>query len=458
MLDENPFSESDIHNLSLLAGQSLKQLKEKDYPDLLIFPQNLFECKDEIENQIIYSLDKESKTLQTQNMMGFIGINDTQLSICSRFTKNEKNDYFLHYMLQKVFSIHIVKFEHSFSDDKIFEFLLYMFPHFLKKALQQGIFKEYQGRSYNDANVKGSIDVNRQVRSNIPFAGKIAYRTREFSRDNHVTQLIRHTIEYIQSHPFGQNILHIDEDTKMYVQQIIDTTPSYDRNRRWGIMNENERSVKHPFYSEYTNLQKICLQILRHEKIKYSKEKDKMYGILFDGAWLWEEYLGIILEKELIHYYHKKGRNWYLFEKNKQQIIPDYLSNEKGDENKREFVADAKYIPLNRWESTNNEERALAIYYKTVMYMYRFQSELGFLLYPMQNEGHESKRMMIAGRNSHVVKLGFAIPKEDDSNDFTAYCVAMNKKEEEYINFIRAIKAELLEHSSCSHDTKDSYL
>lgn len=49
------------------------------------------------------------------------------------------------------------------------------------------------------------------------------------------------------------------------------------------------------FYKEYTALQKLCLQILRQEEIKYGIDSDKVYGILFDGAWLWEEYLNTLL-------------------------------------------------------------------------------------------------------------------------------------------------------------------
>ena len=38
-------------------------------------------------------------------------------------------------------------------------------------------------------------------KKNIPFMGKIAYTTREHSYNNNLTQLVRHTIEYIKTHP-----------------------------------------------------------------------------------------------------------------------------------------------------------------------------------------------------------------------------------------------------------------
>ena len=40
-----------------------------------------------------------------------------------------------------------------------FNFLLFLFPHYLKAAMRKGLFKKYIRRSYNDGNVKGTIDI-----------------------------------------------------------------------------------------------------------------------------------------------------------------------------------------------------------------------------------------------------------------------------------------------------------
>ena len=44
-----------------------------------------------------------------------------------------------------------------------------MFPFYLKKALRQGLYKEYHKQNYNDSNVRGTIDINRHLGKNIPF-------------------------------------------------------------------------------------------------------------------------------------------------------------------------------------------------------------------------------------------------------------------------------------------------
>lgn len=435
------FTKSDSENLSKLGNKSIEDLLSGNNPNLLVFPNDIKECKDEIQNDHIFNFNAEDNTLETSNILGFIGLKDTQLTIRSRFAKDGQEDYFLHYMLQKVFAINLFRLEHGTSDNSIFDFLLYMFPNLLKNALRQGLYKEYQKREYNDSNVKGTIDVNRHIRLNIPFAGRIAYNTREYCYDNHITQLIRHTIEYIRNKPLGNSILNNDDDTKTAVQEIIRATGTYDRNQRSAIINKNIIPVHHPYFSKYTALQKICLQILRHDKIKYGDDKEKVYGILFSGSWLWEEYIGIVLRERFNHYYLNKGTQFHLFKDENdskvQKIIPDYLSKEEGDINKRKMVADAKYIALNK-NNTYGEERALAIYYKTVMYMYRFQSDLGFLFYPYQTENTEDINcktdiLTVIGLNSHIIKLGFPIAK---SNTFENFCSQMTTQEKKYSNEI----------------------
>lgn len=105
---------------------------------------------------------------------------NTQLTIRSRFSEGTEEDYFLHYMLQKVLSLNIIELKHKTADEQILDFLIYLFPSLLKRAIRQGIFKEYQNRAYDNANIKGRINVSKFIQKDIPFAGHIAYNTREY--------------------------------------------------------------------------------------------------------------------------------------------------------------------------------------------------------------------------------------------------------------------------------------
>jgi 5-methylcytosine-specific restriction enzyme subunit McrC len=390
----------DIVNFSKIANYKLNELLSEKHPDLLVFPANFRQYHDDIEKSSIFSL--HDNKLTTNNVMGFVGVNESQLTITSRFAKDDKSDYFLHYMLQKVFSINIFKFDQTKAKESIWDFLLYLFPYYLKKALSQGLYKNYQRFSYNDPNLKGSIDVTRHIRLNYPFSGKIAYKCREHTYDNPVTQLIRHTIEHIKQHKFGKGILSADSETNAAVNQIVNATTGYNRNERLSVMNQNIRPVSHPYFTEYKLIQKICLQILRFEKLTFGKEKDKIYGLLFDGAWLWEEYLNKIMKDGFLHPENKtKNNKHYLFETNKtkyQVIYPDFISNEK---EKPKVIADAKY---KQFDEVNKGD-----YYQIITYMYRFNSKNGYLLYP-HKETKKLKHMKIIGTDGTVTKLGLAIP------------------------------------------------
>ena len=61
--------------------------------------------------------------------------------------------------------------------------------------------------------------------------------------------------------------------------------------------------------------------------------------MLIDAAWLWEEYLALLLEGKYTHYFLGDGSPIRLF-KQGQRIIPDYVAVDQSS------VADAKYIPL----------------------------------------------------------------------------------------------------------------
>ncbi len=171
----------DCENLRKLANKTIGDLQAES--NILIFPPKVEETDDQIKDSVIFNLKEgeDSFSIDTGNIMGFIGRKDTELNICSRFTHrekdskvSEKNDFFLHYMLEKICHINLTNLKSSRNPDKIFDFLPFLFPQYLINALRQGLYKEYQTRKYNNSNVRGVIDINRHIRFNIPANGKIS--------------------------------------------------------------------------------------------------------------------------------------------------------------------------------------------------------------------------------------------------------------------------------------------
>lgn len=425
---------------------------------LLLFPQSFrdtefYSAYQTIEKapviiELIRDPSESRAKIRTGNVMGFIGYNDTEIRIHSRFDKKDNDiekdadDFLLYHMLAKIFHVNLFNLDTTSSrKNNILDLLMVMFPQMLKDAMSQGLYKEYRTYQYNDARARGTIEVNRFIREDIPFQGKVAYRTREFSHDNKILQLVRHTIEYMRHHPWGHGLLNNDMDTRSNVLQIVNATPTYTKRDRLKVLNDNRRPVSHPYYTKYRALQQLCVSILRHDGLQYGDEKDKVHGILFDGAWLWEEYMAVVLREQFDHFTQKNAFDLFQGEAGKyfQKIIPDYLSKgwADGDNASAKAVADAKYMRLEDRLKLQGEQ-AYSVYYKTIMYMHRFNSKKGFIFYPMEPspEGHEIKELSIAGTESKIYMCGFRIPQVSEvenstrnstsvSSDFAAFRVKM---------------------------------
>ena len=411
-----------LETLKKLAEPTIAKLSLEDHPNLLIFPQDLDVYGDKIGDAHIFEV-KDNKVV-TGNIMGFIGCGNTKVSISSRFAYGN-NDYFLHYMLRRVFAVNLFDLQFNSDEESIFDFLIYMFPAFLKRAMQQGIYKEYQTRKYNDANVKGRIDISRHIRQNIPFAGNIAYTTREYAQDNHLTQLIRHTIEYIAQHKFAGNILINDEDTMEAVSAICFATPTYQRNERQRVMNQNLRPVSHPYYGEYRPLQQLCIQILRQEEMKYGRDDDEIYGILFDGAWLWESYLNTILpEVGFIHADNSLRKNGFaLFKGGGGTRYPDFY--------KDDFVIDVKYKRLSGKTVLGVDRDDI---HQVITYMYRLRAHYGGFAVPWRSVDEWSKKRELQGYGGWMNLYGVVV--DEQTKSFNEYVTVMEKNESDLLKQI----------------------
>lgn len=426
--------ESSLSDLQHIANRTIKDLHEKE--NVLVFPYILNHHKDEIDKGVVCTLDDNK--LSAGDILGFVGKNNTLLNIHSRFAKEDEEDFFMHYMLEKVFKINLFDLKHSASNDSIFDFLPYLFPHFLKKALGQGLFKQYVRHQYNDANVRGCIDVPRHIKYNIPFNGKIAYNVKEYCYDNAITQLIRHTIEYIRSTNMSA-VLKCDPETISCVSQICSATPSYNTQNRSKVISMNLKPLAHPYFTEYKPLQKLCLQILKHKKIKYgNSNNEKIYGVLFSGSWLWEEYLfeTIIKDCEFKHPQNKAGKGGiYLFEQPEDEDksicnlsrckrYPDYI--------KENFILDAKYKKLNDNKIDRNDM------HQVISYMYVEKANIGGFIYPNPDNNQCAKLGQLRGYGGYIYNIGVKI--HQNAKDYNEFSSEMKQIEKHVIEEITKLE------------------
>ncbi len=432
--DNSKTAKTEFSNIKALtkriADKSLLQLEKEG---VFVFPELLKDAEDITKDQMILRSDGDGYS--TGNVMGFIGCGDERLTIASRFCSDDE-DYFLQYMLGRVFEFpNIVDLETDASQENtLFNFLLLLFPHYLKTAMRKGLFKEYIRHQYNDSNVKGTIDIPRHIRKNTPFVGNIAYNQREFSYDNNLMELVRHTIEFIKTKRYGSMILARVRDE---VSAVVAVTEKYELHNRQKVIDANKKKpVRHAYYREYSALQRLCLLILRHQKHQIGLGSRQIYGILFDGAWLWEEYVNSLINDKFYHPRNKTGegaQQLFTGEDSKRGLIyPDFISRNA----ESRIIADAKYKPLSNIGSHD--------YLQILAYMFRFDSKRGYYLYPEHNgmgderlrlnQGSTYEKNVLPREDICVIKHGLRIPTSASSyNDFVGEMEAAEKNFKEGI-------------------------
>ncbi len=404
-----------------------KTLEELEKEGVFVFPEMVRDAEDITRDQMI--LQSINDTYRTGNVMGFFGYGEERLVIESRFSTGN-NDYLFQYLLERVLDFpNVVNLETDASrDDKMFSLLLFLFPRYLAAALRKGAFKTYVRNEYNDGNVKGTINIDRHIRKNIPFTGNIAYSQREYAYDNFLMQLIRHTIEFIKRKPYGHKLLAKVKDE---VRIVTESTPSYEaKNLRKVLIANKKNTVRHAYYHEYRALQRLCILILQNEKTQVGLGSKKIYGILFDGAWLWEEYINSLVHESFYHPMNKggKGAQW-LFAGGTGLIYPDFIGKNLNER----IIADAKYKPI---ANIGNKD-----YLQVLAYMFRFDAKKAFYFYPEAgeatdktlwlNKGSSYEKNVAARDDVRLIKHGLLIPHDPDG--YEEFIKEIKKSEEEFL-------------------------
>ena len=426
--DNSQLKKAAFSDISALTGKIAdKTLDQLEREGVFVFPEYIDDAEDITRDQMI--LQSVNDSYRSGNVMGFIGCGNERLIIESRFS-GEDDDFFFHYLLDRVLDFpNLVDLETDANqDNRLFNFLLFLFPHYLKTAMRKGLFKKYIRHNYNDGNVKGTIDVARHIEKNTPFTGNVAYSQREFSFDNSLMELVRHAIEFIKRKPYGGKILIKVKDE---VKLVVDATQGYEPYDRQRIIEQNKKNaVRHAYFREYLALQRLCLLILRHQKHQIGSGSKQIYGILFDGAWLWEEYVNSLIEDIFYHPMNKGGKGAQrLFEGNTGLIYPDFISRD----NEARIIADAKYKPI---KNIGNRD-----YLQVLAYMFRFDAKAGFYLYPEAEDSDDLKLRLNQGSTYEsnvmprddisITKPGLKVPA--DAADYDEFVAKMKSSEKEFI-------------------------
>ena len=162
--------------------------------------------------------------------------------------------------------------------------------------------------------------------------------------------------------------------------------------------------------------------ILLHEKIKYDSSDNKIYGIIFDGAWLWEEYLATMLKKNGFEHPENKNKNGIIHPfttKNAGRFYPDFYKPKTGSSLKDELaevIFDAKY---KNFDKSNPPADDIA---QMISYIHVMDSRLGAFIYPSKYENETGSEWTVkpfANEKATIKTKPFYIPQNAENySDF----------------------------------------
>jgi len=161
--------------------------------------------------------------------------------------------------------------------------------------------------------------------------------------------------------------------------------------------------------------------ILNREKHGLGYQEQKIHGILFDVAWLWEEYVYTLLPKGFIHPRNKEKLGGIsVFSIGKRKVYPDFYQKEL------KIVLDAKYKKLEDTEKGINREDL----FQLISYSYILKAEKAGLIFPSEKKEVDNKMGKLAGYGALLKKWSIQIPL--NSSSYHEFCEMMESSEETF--------------------------
>jgi len=404
---------SDNGDITEEQWNKLKKFQNIDVNKLIRIPEDVKANKN---NEDIFW--RKNDKILTTNWVGVISVPDIRLEIHSRFDVSEKQ-YFLLYLISTYYDFTLYNCNIESLNESIFDLILViLFCEKIQEAYNEGLYKVYKTFKHNDFNFKGYFDVARHIKCNVPFIGKTAYNTREYSYDNDILCMIRQTFEFIKGKYYDLWSNYCKSHSIMYeIENVIEeATPSFQMNIKYQQKPKCHNQITHPMFQDYEKIRQICLRLLKEEGDNiYEEQEEESFGLLIDISWLWENFIAVKLLDNYEHFIPQKSSG-IEYTKDKRKWYPDFI--EKFENGDRRNVFDAKY---KKWNYNNDDMHQL------LSYLYITGGNKCGIIYPVQNESDQNETIgnlilnpfkSFYGEEVGCYKIPFTIPNESHYNEF----------------------------------------
>ncbi len=433
-------------------------IKFYDYKKKINNCFSIIDKKSKKDNDLIISVSnytKDNKNIFEAKTGNYIGKfvwglpnskKNVKIDIKSRFP-----DLFLKRMLNfanDVFLDDINLFDAKSNDKENIDYskfiIYYMFIQKLEKAFLLGLPKTYKSINHHDMKIKGKIDINKFIRFDIPFKGKISSVSRELREIQEIIDSLYKAIDIIdKSDLIGKKISHIKTHLKQNKSNNNITKETIAKAMK-------SKALQNPIFSSYNKVLEYAKIIIEGGNLKEKKdEKDKTFGFLVNVAELFEIYIYKLIQNSFPDWEvsHEPKLESYSDLFYQRKMYPDIVM----EKDNNILVFDAKYKKMLMRESGNNGgdiDRNDFFQINTYMSYYKNEGKkvlAGGLLYPIEGEfnkneyhsndwlGNNETKFIIDG-----IEL-FELNKIDNEKEETEKMVVLKEGERKVIERIKAI-------------------
>jgi len=407
------------------------------------------------EDDLIISIKKDSEgnyLAQTGNYVGKFVWNGLKIDIKSRFSNvflermlNFANDIFLDDV-----SITGNKVKENFDISKYI--IYYMFVQNLEKAFLLGLPKSYKSIKHHEVKLKGKIDINRFIKNDIPFQGKVSSVSREQKEIEEIINTLYKAVQIIDSNNdrnnknFTKNISHIKTHLKQHRSNNYVSNETINKAFK-------SKALQNPIFAPYKKVLEYARFIINGNNIEEKADgKAKTYGFIINVAELFEIYVRKLLQKEFPSWCVESPKI-ALYEDMfySRKIIPDIIMKKDNDV----MVFDTKYKKMlmrgtkeGVWDLDRNDFfqiNTYMSYYQNMKYNNKnYNIVAGGLLYPIEKSFKENKnrcysQTWFGNTNTKFIidgiDLSNLIGAQDDENKFTP----ISKREQKFIDGIKEL-------------------
>ena len=348
--------------------------------------------KNALNELVIETTRRDGKCyVETGNYLGKFHYQEMDINIQSRFS-----DALIKRMLNFANDIYLGDVD-TFSDKSKTEdftkfILYYLFVQSLEKAYLLGLPKGYQSVNHHEMRVKGRFDIQRHIKQDIPFLGKISSVSREMCDVQEIIDVLYKAVSLIEndSKQLTNNISHIKQhliehrSRKFVSKNIIEAAKS-------------SNALKSPIYSQYKKVLRYAEYIIQLNSTQETENlnADLNFSFLINVAELFEIYISKLLQQAFPEWSVESPKiELYNSKFYERKIIPDIVMERGNDV----LVFDTKYKTM-KFQGRNKYgmgdlDRSDFFQINTYMSYYEQQNKnliCGGLLYPLSEVFDEQK-------------------------------------------------------------------